>query len=290
MALLDNLLTLHRVDSQVRALRSRVTSAETYFRAQEKQLALLAKQKAELETQFKQLQASVHGLEVEQGSATARVEKLRGELNTSTNDKQYKAILNEMKSLETQRDEVVKRAVEEMQRAEETKKRLELHESTIAERLKIRDVAKNQFDECMKDVGERLSELEAERARAAELVPDRERKLFDKVADETEGEAMAEITVVSMRHREFACGACNIEVPFETYARLSSSSNDAVQCRACTRILFLSDANRPVDPKDSKTKDGKAKDGKAKATLTTEAQEKAALARDKAKFEKTKKL
>ena len=82
MALLDNLLTLHRVDSQVRALRSRVASAETYFRAQEKQLALLAKQKAELETQLKQLQASVHALEVEQASATGRVDKLRAELNT----------------------------------------------------------------------------------------------------------------------------------------------------------------------------------------------------------------
>ncbi len=277
MALLDNLLTLHRVDSQVRALRSRVTSAETYFRAQEKLLAVLAKQKAELETQLKQLKASVHGLEVEQASATTRVDKLRAELNTSTNDKQYKAILNEMKSLETQRDEVVKRAVEEMQRAEETTTRLQLHESTIAERVKIREVAKNQLDECMKDVGERLSELEAERARAADLVPDRERKLFDKVADETEGESMAEITVVSMRHREYACGACNIEVPFETYARLASNSNEAVQCRACTRILFLSDANRPVDPKDGKAK-------------TTEAKEKAALARDQAKFEKTKKL
>jgi hypothetical protein len=98
-----------------------------------------------------------------------------------------------------------------------------------------------------------------------------------------------------MRHREYACGACNIEVPFETYARLASNSNEAVQCRACTRILFLSDANRPVDPKDGKERDGKAKEGKAKEgkakeMKTTEAQEKAALARDKAKFEKTKKL
>jgi len=281
MALLDNLMTLFRVDSQVRALRSRVASAETYFRAQEKQLALLARQKAELETQVKQLQASVHALEVEQGASTARVEKLRAELNTSTNDKQYKAILNEMKVLEGQRDDIVKRAVEEMQRVEETKKRLELHDATIAERQKIREVAKGQYDECMKDVGERLAELEAERGRAADLVPERERKLFDRVADETEGESMAEVTVVSMRHREFACGACNIEVPFETYARLSSNSNEAIQCKACTRILFLADANRPAEVKAAKG---------TKTKSSEEEREKAALARDKAKFEKTKKL
>ncbi|MBI1304538.1 MAG: hypothetical protein GC172_12255 [Phycisphaera sp.] len=279
MALLDNLLTLHRVDSQVRALRSRVSSAETYFKAQERQLALLARQKTELETQLKQLQASVHALEVEQSTANERVDRLRADLNTSTNDRQYKAILNEMKVLEGQRDEIVKRAVEEMQRVDETKKRLETHEATIVERQKVREVAKGKFDECMKDVGDRLAELEAERARAADLVPDRERKLFDRVADETEGEAMAEITIVSLRHREFACGACNIEVPFETYARLSSNSNEAIQCKACTRILFLAEANRPADPKAAKG-----------TKASEEDREKAALARDKAKFEKTKKL
>jgi len=181
--------------------------------------------------------------------------------------------------LEGQRDEIVRRAVEEMQRAEETKKRLDTHDATIAERLKVREVAKGKHDECLKDVGERLAELEAERTRAADLVPERERRLFDRVADETEGEAMAEITIVSLRHREFACGSCNIEVPFETYARLSSNSNEAIQCKACTRILFLAEANRPADPKAPKG-----------TKASEEDREKAALARDKAKFEKTKKL
>ena len=278
MALLDNLLTLHRVDSQVRALRSRVTSAETYFRAQEKQLALLAKQKAELETQFKQLQASVHGLEVEQGSANARVDKLRAELNTSTNDKQYKAILNEMKVLEGQKDEIVKRAVEEMQRVEDTKKRLEVQVATIAERQKIRELAKTKLDECMGDVGQRLAELEAERARAADLIPERDRQLFNRVADLTEGQTMSEITIVDLRHREFACGECNIELPFETYARLSSNSDSVIQCKACTRILYLAESNRPAGEKG------------AKSTRTQEEQERLDLAKDKAKFEKTRKL
>ena len=58
MPLLDNLLTLHRVDSQVRALSTRVESARTYFNAQEKQLATLERQKAELDTQVRQLQDS----------------------------------------------------------------------------------------------------------------------------------------------------------------------------------------------------------------------------------------
>ena len=274
MALLDNLLTLHRVDSQVRALSGRVEQARTYFNAQEKLLATLERQKTELETQIRQLQASVHGIEVEQSTATERVNKLRAELNTSTNDKQYKAILNEMKVLETQKDEIVKRAVEDMQRIEDAKKRLEVHVATIAERQKIREVAKAKLDECIADVGTRLSELEAERVRAADLIPERDRQLFNRVADLTEGQTMAEITIVDLRHREFACGECNIELPFETYARLSSNSDSVIQCKACTRILYLAEANRPAGEKG------------VKSTRTQEEQDRL----DKAKFEKTRKL
>ena len=282
MALLDNLLTLHRVDSQVRALSSRVESAKTYLAAQEKQLALLEKQKGELETQSRQLQASVHALEVEQTSATERVNKLRAELNTSTNDKQYKAILNEMKVLEGQKDEIVKRAVEEMQRVDETKKRLEVHAATIAERQKIREIAKSKLNECVGDVGDRLAELEKERARAADLIPERDRKVFDKVADLTEGQTMAEVTVVDLRHREFACGECNIEVPFETYAKLSSNAETVIQCKACARILFLAEANRHSEKAEKAAKSTKS----PKAVRTQEEQDRL----DKAKFEKTRKL
>lgn len=291
MGLLENLLTLHRVDSQVRALRTRVDSARTYFTAQERQLVLLDRQKTELETQSKQLQASVHAMEVEQNAATERVSKLRAELNTSTNDRQYKAILNEMKVLEQQKDEVVKRAVEEMARVDETKKRLETHAATIIERQKIREVAKSKLEECMKDVGERLAELEAERDRAAALIPDRDRRIFDKVADETEGEAMTEVTIVDLRHREFACGACNLEVPFETYAKLMSAADGMIQCKACTRILYLTEAVKGASSEEKAAPKKRAKVASALDTSGGLADDSAeAIARDRAKFEKTRKL
>ncbi|MCE2884991.1 MAG: hypothetical protein LW806_08865 [Planctomycetaceae bacterium] len=289
MGLLDNLLTLHRVDAQVRALRTRVDSAQTYFNRQERELALLAKQRTDLETQLKQLKAVVHGFETDQAAAQERVAKLRNELNTSTNPKQYQAILNEMKVLENQKDDVVKRAVEEMTRAEETQKRIDLHAATVAERTKVRDLAKAKLDECLKDVGDRLGELEQERRRAADLIPDRERKVFDRVAEETEGEAMADITIVSLRHREFACGSCNIEVPFETYAKLSSTSDALIQCKACTRILYLSEESRSASSEE-KPKRAKAPAAGAAAAAGGDPDSPEAIARDKAKFEKTRKL
>jgi predicted nucleic acid-binding Zn-ribbon protein len=266
MGLLDNLLTLHRVDTQVRALRGRLDSAKNLLEQQERTLGVLARQRTDLETQEKQLRASAHALEVEQKAAVERVEKLRGELNLSTNDKQYKAILNELKVLEAQRDDLVKRELEEVGRADETRKRLETHLATIAERVKVRDHAKGKLDEVERDIGERLAELERERGKASDALPERERMNFDRISDLTGGESMAEVTIVDLRHREFACGECNMEVPFETYAKLASTSEVLIQCKSCARILHLAEANRPVDKNEKADK------------------------ADKAKFEKTRKL
>ena len=262
MTLLENLLTLHRVDSQVRALRTRLDAAKAYLDAQDRQLAVLERQRIDLESQLKQLHAVIHGLELDQAQAQERIDKLRGELNASTNDKQYKAILNELKVLEVQKDDVVRRELEELQRVEDVKKRAELHAATVVERGKVREVARSKFEECTRDVGDRLAELEAEREQAARLIPERERKVFDRVADETAGEAMAEVTIVDLRHREFACGACNIELPFDVYSRLASSSDILLQCKACTRILFLLEANKPGEKEKEKAR-RPAKDVKA---------------------------
>lgn len=253
MGLLDNLLTLHRVDSQVRALRSRLDSAKGLLDQQERALAVLGRQRTDLETQEKQLRASAHALEVEQKAAAERVEKLRGELNQSTNDKQYKAILAELKVLESTRDDLVRRELEEIQRADETHTRLGTHLSTIGEREKVRDLAKSKLADVERDIGERLAELERERSRASDALPERERKNFDRISDLTGGDSMAEVTIVDLRHREFACGECNMEVPFETYAKLASTSEVLIQCKSCSRILHLSEANRPAE-KNEKAK------------------------------------
>ena len=134
--------------------------------------------------------------------------------------------------------------LQEMEQTEQLATEVEHLEGQLAEREKVRDAARSQLEERTADVGDRLAELEAERAEAAEAVPADVLATFDEQADHHDGEALAPIEEVSRRHREYACGACNMSLPFERVSLLMTGVDDLVRCTACHRILYLQDELR----------------------------------------------
>lgn len=246
MTLMQHLLTLHRVDSQVRALQARVEAAERDLGAQSKLLDGLHRQTKELESQTRQLQATIRNLEVEALGYGERATKVRGDMNAAQNDKQYKAYLQELKTLESKKDECESRALGELERLKEVEAHGAKLAEQVAERRKVHDYVKGQLDERKRECDARLSELEKERQAADEAVPAKERAVFKRVADLTEGEAMAEVEEIDRRHKEYVCGECRIEIPYAHVATLMSNANALVQCTSCSRILFLAEATRDV--------------------------------------------
>lgn len=239
MSLMRQLLTLHRVNTQVTGLRQRLDSAQRFLDAQQRTLNELLQQGEELRRQMRQLEATTANLETEGKGYAERIEKLRTDLNSSKNDRQYQAILADMKSLQAKRDELDATAIGHMDRVEALKTQLASLQGSIDERTTLRDRARADLDQRVADVSTRLSELEAEREIAARAVPPDARKTFERVAKETEGEAMAPVIEVSRRHREYACGACNLEIPKESFSKLSGTGESLVQCKACARILYI---------------------------------------------------
>lgn len=244
MGLVESLLNLYHVDVQVRGLRSRLTSAERYLSGQTKQVDDLGVQKQELQTRRRQLQAATGNLEVELKTFDDRLEKLRNELNSSVNNKQYAVLLAEMKIVKTSRGAVEDRMLADMEQIEKLQEQLKALEAQIADRQRIQEIARTQLEERRSDVGQRLEELETERRQAAAVVPVQTLVIFDELADNFEGEAMAQIEEIDRRHREYACGACNMHLPFEQISVLSSRNDSVVRCPSCTRILFMEGAMR----------------------------------------------
>lgn len=246
MTLIADLVSLHQVDSQARALRTRLDSAEHFLAIQERQRVQLGGRLEELKSQSRQHQATAANHEAESGSVKARIETLRTQLNTSTNPKQYAAVLNELKLLQNKRDEIDNLTIAQLLKVDEVKAKLTEVDRQLAERTTVRDGGKAELNTCRSEVGTRLSELDRERSIAAQRIPKHDLETFTRAADLYEGEAMAELVAVDARRREYVCGACNMELPPEKYAALVSNPNVAVTCTSCHRILFLAEVSSIV--------------------------------------------
>ena len=244
MGLTENLLNLYRVDAQVRGLRSRLDSAKRYLAVQNRQIQEFRQQHEELIIRRRQIQAKIGNLESETQGVDERIEKLRTDLNGASTNKQYTAVLTELNTVKQSRSEYEDRILEEMERNDEIALEIEQIQAQCQERDKVRDIAEKDLRTRKKEVGTRLAELEAERATAAATVPGPELKIFDEMGDAYEGEAMAPIEEVDRRHREYVCGACNMQTPFESVAALLGSAETLVRCTACGRILYLQDETR----------------------------------------------
>ncbi len=244
MGLIKNLVALFLVDGQVRGLRSRLEGAERFLAAQERLHSDLEQHCAELETRKRQIQTRIGTLELETASLDERLEKLRNELNGASTNKQYTAVLTELNKAKLDRTELENRTLDQMEALEQTVADVEKVKGEIAERRKVRERAAAELKARHDEVGERLAELEAERRIAAEAIPAKELRIFNEVAEAHEGEAMAPIEEIDRRRREYACGSCNIHLPFETIASLLGSAEVLVRCTACGRILYLQDETR----------------------------------------------
>jgi len=244
MTLTTDLLSLFRIDSQVRGLRRRLDSASRYLDAQDLTLQELGQQHDEVKLRRRHVQATIGNLEGEVAVIDERLEKLRGELNVATTNKQYTAVLTELNTAKLARSELEDRTLLEMETVEECGRQLETLAGETAERTKVRAIAEAKLKQRHEEVGTRLTELEQQRTTAADCIPGTDLKLFDDLAEAYDGEAVTPVEEIDRRRREYVCGSCNLNLPFEAVTALMGRGDTLVVCPACGRILFLQDDTR----------------------------------------------
>jgi predicted nucleic acid-binding Zn-ribbon protein len=234
MPLIDNLLTLYKVDRQVRSLRSRVESAEIYLKVQHRQMDEIAQEQSE----------NIANIETEIGSIDTRINHLRDELKQAVNDKQYSALLAEVNTIKEHRKAFEQDELAEMSAVEELENSATDIFQRLEERGKVKNVAAKDLKTHESEIAEQLSELQKERNAAASVIPDDILSDFDDIADDYEGESMAAIEIIDKKRREYSCTSCSLHLPLETITTLMGNKDSIVKCGSCDRILYLEEASR----------------------------------------------
>lgn len=244
MPMIEDLQALYLVDRQVRGLRGRVDSARIYQTSQQRQVNELDQRTEELETRMRQHKAHAGTLETEGKSIDERVEHLREELNAASNTRQYNAVLSEVNSLKDKRGEVDNLILAELDSVESIETEINSIAEQRADRAKVLEKATEDLEERQAEIADSLSELEVKRSEKAACIPDNVLELFDELADDFEGDAMASIDLIDKRRREYSCEGCNVHLPFDIVSRVTGRPDEIIQCKGCLRILYAGDACR----------------------------------------------
>ena len=251
MPLIDNLLTLYKVDRQVRSLRSRVESAQIYLNVQSRQMDTISVEQSENTLQLKQRKANISNIETEVGSIDTRIEHLRDELNKAVNDKQYSALLAEMNTLKEHRKAFEEEELVEMSSIEELEQTAADILQRQIEREKVMQVAAKELEVRKSEIAEQLAELETERDSAAAVIPESILDEFDSLADDYEGEAMAAIEIIDLKRREYSCTSCSLRLPLDAITSMLGNKEEIVKCVSCDRIHYLeTDSREAIAPSE----------------------------------------
>lgn len=262
MSVTKQLLELFRVDKQLRGLKSRLEAAERFLNQQASQLADLEKQKATLETQHRQLKATIANEDGEAARLDARIATLREQMNTAKTAKEYNAFLSELNNYKTEKQAAEEREIEAMQKAEEVEKQLTVLLAQHAERSKIVTAARAERDQKAADIKDRVAELTAQREQLAQSIPAAERRGFEDLVKLRGDEAMAPVEILDRRAHEYSCSACMMAVTVETANSLISGK--LVNCPNCRCLLYIEEETLAAATSAPKKK-GKSKEVASKA-------------------------
>lgn len=239
MSVTRQLLSVFRVDTEIRGLQSRLEAAERFLGEQTRKLADIGAAGESLQAQIRQLKASTANAEGESERLKVHIDELREKMNNASTNKEYKALLSEVNNLKEQRSVFDEQAIEQLEKTDELASRLGELEGSKSERDKMRDVAENDRQKRADEIAGRLAELRVKRAELISEVPENVLVIYEELLESRGEDAMAPLEIIDRKRHEYVCGSSMMSVPVEVAAsliqgKLTLSPNDGC-------ILYLTE-------------------------------------------------
>ena len=242
MTLQNQLTTLFEKDSNVRSLRRRLDAATRRRDHQQEKLNQLHEQHRERAEELKKAKAHAATLEGEASDAEERVKKLRDQMQNTSDQKAFSALSVEVNNLKIQQGKLESQALDQLGRIEQLTGEHEKTQTKVDEQKALVADAEKEIEAATVEVGDRLGEVEADRDRAAGEVPAETRAVYDRLQEDTEGEAVCGIEEQDRKRMEYTCGGCFMSLPVQAVNATLSRPEELTFCPSCGRILVADEA------------------------------------------------
>ncbi len=237
-ARLQALFALQEIVSQIVDIEQQLERKRRQVRAQQRRLKAAIDAIEQEKAEIKRAQAEFDALDVDIKARTANIDKLREHLNSVRTNKEYAAVLSQMNTEKADLTRLEKQALELMQA-------IEARKSELAEKEKAQNGEAQRLEELQAELAQteqsfagRLEKLHQQRELAAAQIDPEVLRMFNRLSEHYEGEALAEVECPSARRDDYICGGCHMALRMEV-ANTLRSRDEIVTCKSCGRILYL---------------------------------------------------
>ncbi len=243
--ILHGLIKLQSVENRLRAAKAKLSRSRRNVIIQENQVRSLqnALEAKKEELQLTKVQSS--RLELELKARDEEVSKLRAALNTAKSNKEYAAVLTQLNTtradnskLESQILELMKAMETDEAECETIRKQIEAQKQQLEQTRKATDVSAVEHEA-------EIAKIQAEWNEVAKEIPPEPLKIFKRVAETYDGEAVAQVEEQEGRNAAYSCGGCFMGITTES-VNLLMTRDELIRCPNCTRILVLTNAQMQV--------------------------------------------
>ena len=238
-AMLEDLLKLQNIEKKLAQVRSRLRTRKAAVDAQQRRID---QAQGEVDAIRERIlngrkQADSHDLVLRQRDE--EVSKLRVALNTAKTNKEYAAILTQINTLKADNAKREEETLKIMQEVENLKGQLGEIEKTHADEVSRLEEVRASSQEEVQRLTRMMDELTSQRQEAASALNHDTLNVFDRIAGNYDGEAMAPIEIHGKKPPyTYVCGGCYMGLTPE-HANALSVRSEIRTCNNCGRILYL---------------------------------------------------
>jgi hypothetical protein len=234
-AQLGSLIKLQELDTQTYKLRlekslkpQEIKILEDSFEAKKAHLAQLEKSLLDLAKQKKDR-------ELELGSKEEATVKLQGQLYSLKTNKEYQTMLQQIQDSKADVSVIEDKILALLVETDKVKAQVEEEKSRVKEEEKVFLSEKAVVELRVKEIEERLSQLDAQRKQALVDIEPKILSQYERILASRDG--LAIVTV-----KGSSCGGCNMFVPPQVI-NLIKMYERIITCETCNRMLYINEAD-----------------------------------------------
>lgn len=235
---LDGLTKLQSVENRLRAAKAKLTRCRRNVVIQENQVRTLQNSLEAKKEEVQLTKVQYDRLELELKSKDEEIQKLRASLNSAKTNKSYAAVLTQLNTTKADNSKIETQLLDLLRDIEADETECKEIAKQIEEQKKQLEQTRAEAEVLAKKYQIEIDDIQKEWDGVAKDIPSEPLKVFERVAETYDGQAVVSIEEQDGKKGGYSCGGCFMGITAES-VNLLMTKDDIIRCPNCTRILVL---------------------------------------------------